>query len=84
MIVIVVQSPTGITILVLLLNTPSRAAKSSSSKIEDILPFLQRHFLHWVEAMSLLGLVSEVEGMLGLLYTLTLLSNLVGSHVRVN
>ena len=34
--------------------------------------------------MSLLGLISEVEGMLGLLHTLVPLSNLVGSHVRVN
>jgi hypothetical protein len=45
MIVIVVQSSTGITILVLLLDIPS-LTKSSSSKIEDILLFLQRHFLH--------------------------------------
>ncbi|KAJ5496975.1 hypothetical protein N7463_008962 [Penicillium fimorum] len=35
----------------------------------DILLFLQKHFLHWVEAMSLLGLVSEVVGMLDLLRT---------------
>jgi len=27
---------------------------------DDALLFLQRHFLHWVEAMSLLGLISEV------------------------
>ncbi|KAJ5194740.1 NACHT and WD40 domain protein [Penicillium cinerascens] len=31
---------------------------------EDILCFLQAHFLHWVEATSLLGFVSEVVGML--------------------
>ncbi|KAL4867481.1 hypothetical protein BDV12DRAFT_186654 [Aspergillus spectabilis] len=31
-----------------------------SSEIEDIRLFLQKHFLHWMEAMSLLGLISEV------------------------
>ncbi|CAI7673674.1 unnamed protein product [Penicillium pancosmium] len=40
------------------------------SEIEDVLLFLQKHFLHWVEAMSLLGLVSEVVGMLDLLHTI--------------
>lgn len=39
-----------------------------SSDIEDVRIFLQKHFLHWVEAMSLLGLVSEVVGMLDLLH----------------
>ena len=37
------------------------------SEIEDVRLFLQKHFLHWVEAMSLLGLMSEVVGMLDLL-----------------
>ncbi|KAJ5938320.1 hypothetical protein N7466_001454 [Penicillium verhagenii] len=31
--------------------------------------FLRRHFLHWVEAMSLLGLMSEVVGILNALQT---------------
>ncbi|KAL4756623.1 WD40 repeat domain-containing protein [Aspergillus foveolatus] len=31
--------------------------------------FLQKHFLHWMEVMSLLGLISEVVGMLDFLYT---------------
>ncbi|KGO54821.1 hypothetical protein PEX2_090740 [Penicillium expansum] len=39
-----------------------------SSEIEDLYLFLQKHFLHWVEAMSLLGLVSKVVGMLDLLH----------------
>jgi nucleoside phosphorylase len=34
--------------------------------VHDALLFLRRHYLHWVEAMSLLGLVSEVVGMLNL------------------
>ncbi|KAL4813122.1 hypothetical protein BDW67DRAFT_168863 [Aspergillus spinulosporus] len=48
---------------------------SLSSDIEDVRLFLQKHFLHWVEAMSLLGLISEVVHMLDLLYT-----NIVGSE----
>ncbi|KAJ5982742.1 hypothetical protein N7451_012842 [Penicillium sp. IBT 35674x] len=38
-----------------------------NSVIRDAFLFLQEHFLHWVEAMSLLGFVSEVVGMLNLL-----------------
>jgi hypothetical protein len=39
----------------------------SSSKIEDISCFLQEHLLHWVEAMSLQGLISDVVKMMSLL-----------------
>lgn len=42
----------------------------SSSEIEGVRLFLQKHFLHWVEAMSLLGLVSDVVGMLDALHTI--------------
>ncbi|KAJ5993065.1 hypothetical protein N7451_008789 [Penicillium sp. IBT 35674x] len=42
-------------------------SRFSSSGVENILLFLQKHFLHWVEAMSLLGFVSEVAGMLKIL-----------------
>ncbi|KAJ5819444.1 hypothetical protein N7474_005035 [Penicillium riverlandense] len=42
-------------------------SQALSSEIEDVRLFLQKHFLHWVEAMSLLGLASEVIGMLNLL-----------------
>ncbi|KAL4750943.1 hypothetical protein BDW72DRAFT_193470 [Aspergillus terricola var. indicus] len=44
-------------------------AQPSTSEIEDVRVFLQEHFLHWVEAMSLLGLISEVVGMIDILYT---------------
>ncbi|KAJ6060292.1 hypothetical protein N7444_002146 [Penicillium canescens] len=44
----------------------------SSAEVEFVLLFLYEHFLHWVEAMSLLGLVSEVVGMLNLLQGITL------------
>ncbi|KAL5049138.1 hypothetical protein BDW71DRAFT_204890 [Aspergillus fruticulosus] len=46
-----------------------------SSEIEDVRLFLQKHFLHWVEVMSLLGLISEVVGMINLLYTKILNNN---------
>ena len=38
-----------------------------TSAIEEARLFLQKHFLHWMEAMGLMGLVSEVVGMLDLL-----------------
>ncbi|RJE17206.1 hypothetical protein PHISCL_10457, partial [Aspergillus sclerotialis] len=44
-------------------------SQTLSSEIKEVRLFLQKHFLHWVEAMSLLGLVSEVVGMLDLLHT---------------
>ncbi|KAL4988837.1 hypothetical protein BDW68DRAFT_196418 [Aspergillus falconensis] len=46
-----------------------------SSEIEDVRLFLQKHFLHWVEVMSLLGLISEVVGMINLLHTKILRQN---------
>jgi len=50
-----------------------------SSEIEDMLLFLKEHFLHWVEVISLLGLVSEMVGMLDSLYTLIPVSYIVDS-----
>jgi hypothetical protein len=34
----------------------------------NALPFLEKHFLHWVEAMSLLDAIFEVMGIIGMLY----------------
>jgi hypothetical protein len=51
-----------------------------SSVIEDVRKFLQEHFLHWLEVMSLLGLISEVVGMLDLLHADISVSNVVDSH----
>ncbi|CBF80695.1 WD40 repeat domain-containing protein [Aspergillus nidulans FGSC A4] len=53
-----------------------KESQVSSSEIEDVRLFLQKHFLHWVEAMCLLGLISEVVGMLDLLHTDILVSNI--------
>jgi hypothetical protein len=36
------------------------------------LSFLEKHFLHWVEAMCLLGLASEVVGIVNLLQNIKL------------
>ncbi|EAU30114.1 hypothetical protein ATEG_09923 [Aspergillus terreus NIH2624] len=41
-----------------------------SSDIEEVQLFLQKHFLHWMEAMSLLGLISDMTGMLDILLTM--------------
>jgi hypothetical protein len=57
-----------------------KKSQALSSVIEDVRQFLQKHLLHWVEAMSLLGLISEVVGMLDLLRTDISVSNVVDSH----
>ncbi|KAH3293674.1 hypothetical protein KXV87_007259, partial [Aspergillus fumigatus] len=36
---------------------------------KDIFPFLKEYFIHWLEAMSLLGLASETVGIIGTLRT---------------
>lgn len=43
--------------------------------MDAVLLFLQEHFLHWVEVMSLLSLISEVVGVLNLLRTATQVSS---------
>ncbi|OQD81053.1 hypothetical protein PENANT_c030G04575 [Penicillium antarcticum] len=40
--------------------------------IKDAFMFLQKHFLHWIEAMSILGLASELVRVVDLLQTMTL------------
>ncbi|KAF7133693.1 hypothetical protein CNMCM5793_004991, partial [Aspergillus hiratsukae] len=42
-------------------------SKDPMSQIDNILGFLDNHFLHWVEVMSMLGIVSEVLGCIGTL-----------------
>lgn len=54
-------------------------SQTSFSEMEDVRLFLRKHFLHWVEAMSLLGLVSEVVGMLDALCTVIPVGNVVNS-----
>ncbi|KAJ5633196.1 hypothetical protein N7490_009535 [Penicillium lividum] len=39
----------------------------SSSEVRNVSSFLRKHFLHWVEAMSLLGYISEMIGMIDIL-----------------
>jgi hypothetical protein len=33
----------------------------------EVLPFLEKHFLHWLEALSLMGIMSEAVGMIDML-----------------
>lgn len=42
-------------------------SKDPVAEIGNALSFLQKHFLHWVEVMSILGLVSEVVEIINLL-----------------
>lgn len=42
--------------------------------IQDAFIFLKEHFLHWMEAMSILGHVSEIVSIVDLLQTMTLVS----------
>lgn len=42
-------------------------SKEPNSAMNGAFSFLQKHFLHWVEAMSILGLASEVVGIINIL-----------------
>jgi hypothetical protein len=42
-------------------------SKETIIAMDEALLFLEKHFLHWIEAMSLLGLASEVVGTISLL-----------------
>jgi hypothetical protein len=33
----------------------------------EVFPFLEKHFLHWLEALSLMGVISEAVGMIDML-----------------
>lgn len=45
-----------------------------NSVVHDAFLFLRKHFLHWVEAMSILGLVPEVVGIIDRLQSVILVS----------
>lgn len=51
-------------------------SQDPSAAIHSALPFLRNHLLHWVEAMSLLGCVSDVVGIINLLQTAMHVSSL--------
>lgn len=52
-----------------------------AAAIDDIFLFLQEHFMHWMEAMSLLGVVSEVLGIIDQLQSVIRVSFSRKSHV---
>jgi hypothetical protein len=58
-----------------------KQSQDPSSEREYVRLFLQKHFLHWVEVMTLLGLISEVVGMLDLLHMVILVSTVVHSYL---
>lgn len=60
-----------------------RSSVSTSDK-EYVLLFLHKHFLHWAEAMILLGLASEVIGMLDLLQMLIPVCPVAGPTKHTN
>jgi len=41
--------------------------EQSKAQISEALPFLKKHFLHWLEAMSLMGTIQEAVGMINTL-----------------
>lgn len=45
------------------------------AKMDDVLSFLRKHFLHWIEIMSILGWVSEMVGMINLLQSIMRVSS---------
>lgn len=46
-------------------------SKDPNLALQEVLLFLQKHFLHWMEAMSILGLASEVMGIISMLQSVT-------------
>ncbi|KAJ5343379.1 NACHT and WD40 domain protein [Penicillium brevicompactum] len=42
-------------------------SKDPNSALQDAFLFLRKHFLHWMEAMSILGVASEVIGVINML-----------------
>ena len=56
--------------------------EQSKSRIRDqsrVHSFLQKHFLHWLEALSLMGKMSESIGLIGTLQSLVAVSPIAGS-----
>ncbi|CAI7578259.1 unnamed protein product [Penicillium bialowiezense] len=47
------------------INQPdSRHTSEDAHMLDDVYSFLTTHFLHWVEAMSILGIISDVVGII--------------------
>jgi hypothetical protein len=49
---------------------------------DEVHVFLQKHFLHWLEALSLMNRIVEVIGYVGVLQSLTSVSNPPGGIAR--
>jgi hypothetical protein len=56
--------------------------EQSKGRIRDqsrVHSFLQKHFLHWLEALSLMGRISESIGLIGTLQSIIAVSSIAGS-----
>ncbi|KAJ6003151.1 hypothetical protein N7451_005698 [Penicillium sp. IBT 35674x] len=69
---VTLESPLSVASLAKLLDLPERLVRLRLDPLHSVLRvpdnvtrhFLHQHFLHWVEAMSLIGLTSEILGIL--------------------
>lgn len=53
------------------------------TELDNAFPFLEKHFLHWVEAMSMLGAVSDVVGIINSLLSVIPVSSSKDACVQV-
>jgi hypothetical protein len=53
------------------------------SELENAFPFLEKHFLHWVEAMSILGAVSDMVVIINTLQSITPVSSMTNAYVQI-
>lgn len=44
--------------------------EQSKTQISEILPFLKKHFLHWLEAMSVMGIIEDAVKPVSMVNTL--------------
>lgn len=52
--------------------------------MDDTFLFLQQHFLHWVEAMSILGFISKVVGLIDILLSVIQVSSYRKFFIVIN
>lgn len=50
-------------------------SKYPITQMDDAFSFLQDHFLHWLEVMSILGIISEAVGMINTLQSIIQVSS---------
>ncbi|KAI7971161.1 hypothetical protein EIK77_004676 [Talaromyces pinophilus] len=53
------------------------------TELDNAFPFLEKHFLHWVEAMSMLGAVSDVVGIINSLQSIIPVGSSKNAYIQV-